>query len=102
MFKVNNKDTRTTPVALCTNISRKRKYHIQKLKITALKYHHDNFDKKVVVSDEEKTEIQWRINNTDTPCHQIATSNPNFGAYIDPNFTDKKLREYTPTERSVT
>ena len=38
---------------------------LKKVKITGLKHHYDNFNKKVDISDEEKTETQWCINNID-------------------------------------
>ena len=41
-----------------------------------VKYHYDNTDNKVDISDEEKTEIQWWINNIDNACRHMVTPNP--------------------------
>ena len=41
-----------------------------------VKYHYDNIDIKVDISDEEETEIQWWINNIDNACRHMVTPNP--------------------------
>lgn len=35
--------------------------HPEKVKINRLKYHYNNFDKKVDISDEKKIETQWWV-----------------------------------------
>ena len=62
--------------------------HLEKVKITGLKYHYNNFDKKADISDEEETKIQWWIDNIDNSCHHIITKNSNIKIYIDASLTE--------------
>ena len=50
---------------------------LEKVKNSLLKYHYNSVDKKFDSFDEEKTEIQWRINKIDNACRNTVTSNSN-------------------------
>ena len=58
--------------------------------IFGLKYHCNNFDKKVDISNEDKTRIQWQINNTNIAYHHIVTPNPDIVVYTDAELTGQK------------
>ena len=47
----------------------------EKIQITGLKYHYNNFWYKVDISDEERTETQWLINNIDNASYHNVTPN---------------------------
>ena len=60
-------------------------------KISGLKYHCNNFEKKVNISNEDKTRIQWQINNTNIAYHHIVTRNPDIVVYTDAGLTGQKV-----------
>ena len=59
----------------CSNIGPLHYRFREKVQITGLKYHYNNFWYKVVISDEERTEIQWWINNIDNASYHNVTPN---------------------------
>ena len=50
-----------------------------------IRYPYNNFDKKLDISFEEKTEKQYWINNIGNLCHNIVTHNPDIAIHIDPS-----------------
>ena len=61
--------------------------HLEKVKLIGLKYHYNNFDKKIEIPDGDILEIQCWINNIDNACHHTFTSSPYIQLYADSNFT---------------
>ena len=61
--------------------------HLEREKITGLKYHEGNFEGKIRLSAKAKAEIQWWINNNDNSCHHINISNPDITIYTDASLT---------------
>ena len=57
--------------------------HLEREKITGLKYHKGNFEGKIRLSANAKAEIQWWINNIDNLCHHINIPNPDITIYAD-------------------
>lgn len=48
---------------------------LQKMKNNRLRYHYNSFDKKVDISDDQKTEMRLWITNIDNACLQIVNRN---------------------------
>ena len=61
--------------------------HLEREKITGLKYHKGNFDGKIILFAKGKAEIQWWINNIEISYHHINMPNPDITIYTDANRT---------------
>ena len=61
--------------------------HLEREKITGLKYHRGNFEGKIRLSAKAKAEIQWWINKIDNSCHHINIPNPDITIYTDASLT---------------
>ena len=61
--------------------------HLEREKITGLKYHKGSFEGKIRLSAKAKAEIQWWISNTNNSCHHISIPNPDITIYTDASLT---------------
>ena len=58
--------------------------HLERDKISGLKYHKGNFEGKISLSAKALSEIHWWINNSDNSCHRINyIRNPDITIHTD-------------------
>ena len=77
------------------------RYILEKVKITGLKYHYNNFDKKADISDKGKKEILWCIGNIGIESHHIVTLNFDTGIYADASLTGWGIVDIIHPSRSL-
>ena len=58
-------------------------------KTTALKFHHDNYDKSMVLSPTAGSDLQWWVENIENVSKPILQGNPSYTLY-----TDASLQEW--------
>ena len=75
--------------------------HLEREKITGLKYHEGNFEGKIRLSAKAKAEIQWWINNNDNSCQHINIFNPDMTIYTDASLTGRGITDGISSSRGL-